>query len=274
MDAETLAERTLEQTELDTADVLRVAEAILEEVNSDLFTCGAFVRVKAGLRTNTTKYPHTCKLLTRFLAEEFPGDSFLTLRLQKNVRTHPHKDSQNTFLPSLLCNLSPGAPGGTWVEDGQGTTWMTCPDGIGRSGRVLQGRKYRLSARQLWHACVPHAEDRVLLIGWVPAGWMSLANEDTRTLKSMGYIWPSQASEARGRLSVWGNTRGGGQGGIQLALKDFGIGSSVAVPMYPKTMIWPSGILNIPAGPLTICLSSDSEADSESENEILELSDA
>ncbi|CAE7787727.1 ebh [Symbiodinium sp. CCMP2456] len=191
MDVENKAERTLEQTELDTADVLRVAEAILEEVSSDFFTCGAFVRVKAGLRTNTARYPWTCKLLARFLAEEFPGDSFLTMRLQKNVMTQPHKDSQNTFLPSLLCNLSPGAPGGTWVEDVQGTTWMPCPDGVDRPGRVLQGRKYRLSARQLWHANVPHAEDRMLLIGWVPAGWTSLAEEDAHLLKSMGYIWPS-----------------------------------------------------------------------------------
>lgn len=76
MEVESMSERLLEQTELDISDVLRVAEAILEEVSSAFFTCGAFVRVKAGLRTNTTKYPATCKLLARFLAEEFPGTAF------------------------------------------------------------------------------------------------------------------------------------------------------------------------------------------------------
>ena len=82
---------------------------------------GAYVRVKAGIRVNTHAYPETTRFFAKFLADEFPGDSFLTLQIQLNRYREPHRDHQNSSLPSLICNLSPTSPGGTWVEDPEGS---------------------------------------------------------------------------------------------------------------------------------------------------------
>ena len=115
-----------------------------------------------------------------------PGDSFLTLQIQLNRHREPHRDHQNASLPSLICNLSPSSPGGTWVEDPEGSLPLECPDGRTRVGRIITGRRYRLSARDLWHASRPSFEDRLLLLGWTPAGWQHIPSADMAGLLSLG----------------------------------------------------------------------------------------
>ncbi|CAE7870840.1 unnamed protein product [Symbiodinium microadriaticum] len=120
-----------------------------------------------------------------------------------NEGTVPHKDVQNTYLPSLVCNLSPGAPGGTWVEDSQGTHLKSCSDGEVRRGRIVQGDSYRISARKYWHAAVLEGDARIMLIAWVPAGWKHLVPADVESLKGAGFTFPNELEENRAELSDW-----------------------------------------------------------------------
>ncbi|CAE7541041.1 pol, partial [Symbiodinium microadriaticum] len=108
--------------------VLEVASSLAKEVGGPV-ALGAFVRVKAGVRVLSRMYPETTKLLTAFLASEFPGDFFLAIQVQVDVDKPPHKDVRNTSMPTLLVNLSEGAPGGTWVEAPNGDEVVRCPDG-------------------------------------------------------------------------------------------------------------------------------------------------
>ncbi|CAE7264514.1 unnamed protein product [Symbiodinium sp. CCMP2456] len=149
--------------------IFEVCRRLLQECEGS-FTCGAFVRYKTGIRTQTKGFPETVRLLAAFMRREFPGSNFMAMQVQLNQELQPHKDVKNTALPTLICNLSPGAPGGTWVEHPEGTIRMLCADGLERRGHILSGTAYKLSARQLWHASVPAGCDRMLLIGWVPAG--------------------------------------------------------------------------------------------------------
>ena len=222
---------------------------LLLDYHQGPFASGAFVRVRAGLRVPMRDFPEATKLLAQHLSHEFPGDSFLTLQLQRNRDLGPHKDTKNSALPTLLCNLSPDAPGGTWVEDPTGDVTMACPDGSHRRGKILTGPRYRLSARRLWHATIPDDRDRILLLGWVPAGWRNLSPEDLAGLASLGFTAPAPNQEARGTSSVW---RGNSE--LQKGLEDFGFSKLRAAPRR-----WPSGTLNSKAQCVHICLSSDDE---------------
>ena len=117
-------------------EVLEVASSLAKEVGGPV-ALGAFVRVKAGVRVLSRMYPETTKLLTAFLASEFPGDFFLAIQVQVDVDKPPHKDVRNTSMPTLLVNLSEGAPGGTWVEAPNGDEVVRCPDGVSRPGTIL-----------------------------------------------------------------------------------------------------------------------------------------
>ena len=250
MDVESLATGFLEHGEAGYQEVYQVASLLLDQLDG-LFATGAYVRVKAGIRALTHEYPEATKLLTQHLSQEFAGDAFLTVQLQRNKCMDPHKDTRNSALPTLFCNLSPGAPGGTWVEDTAGDVMRLCPDGIRRPGRILEGKRYRLSARLLWHATAPADQDRILLLGWVPAGWRNISQEDLNSLKMLGFNAPTEGQDARGHLSLWkGSTE------IQKDLEAFGFASTKA-----RLSIWPVGVLNVSSRETHICLSSDEEDD-------------
>ena len=182
-------------------------------------------------------------------AVSFGEASPLTIRLQMNEGTVPHKDVQNTYLPSLVCNLSPGAPGGTWVEDSQGTHLKSCSDGEVRRGRIVQGDSYRISARKYWHAAVLEGDARIMLIAWVPAGWKHLVPADVESLKGAGFTFPNELEENRAELSDWK-----GEGLVQADIR-------TTLLRCPRHAIWRAGVLRrMP--PTHICLSSSDEEES------------
>ena len=131
-----------------------------------------------GTRRITQTHPETTRVLTHFLAQEFPGDVFLSLNLARDKAMQPHRDSGNSNFPSLLCNLADGAPGGTWIEDPSGTVPRQCADGKVRDGKIVRGFRYRFSANKLWHAPELDATCRTVLVGWVPAGWFHVPTPD------------------------------------------------------------------------------------------------
>eukprot|EP00439_Symbiodinium_sp_Y106_P062402 s29_g9.t1 len=230
-------------------EALRVCETLIQDLGSP-FSLGAYVRVRGGVRRHTRDFPEATRLLASFLAQEFPGEDFLTLQVERNKPATPHKDLQNSYFPSLLCNLTPGAPGGAWVEDPDGDQLRHCSDGKVRRGRMLRGKRYRLSARVLWHAAEELGPDsnRIVLIGWIPAGWTCISGPDSAYLRCLGFRFPDQDREARCALSEWKD-----RGLVQQKL--------VTSTMPPSVVrgIWPSGILV--GSSLHHCLSSDEESD-------------
>ena len=213
------------------------------------FTFGAYVRVKTGVHSETKDYPQLAGVFTQYLKRRFPDAPFLTIRLQMNEGTVPHKDVQNTYLPSLVCNLSPGAPGGTWVEDSRGTHLKSCSDGEVRRGRIVQGDSYRISARKYWHAAVLEGDARIMLIAWVPAGWKHLVSADVESLKGAGFTFPNELEEDRAELSDWR-----GEGLVQSDIR-------TTLLRCPRHAIWRAGVLRrMP--PTHICLSSSDEEES------------
>ena len=109
------------------------------------------------------------------------------------------------------------------------------------------GSHYRLSARTLWHAAIPgDAQQRLMLIAWVPAGWMNLHENDVSTLRGYGFAVPTTDQEERSALSVWR-----GQGTVQ---------SSLDEALRRPVLAWSSGKLKR-ASSVCICLSSDEESD-------------
>ena len=118
---------------------------ILRDLGTDV-SFGAFVHVRCGARKITRTHPETTRVLAHFMAQEFPGDAFLSLHLARDKAMQPHRDSGNSNFPSLLCNLADGAPGGTWIEDPSGTVPRQCADGKVRDGKIVRGVRYRFSA--------------------------------------------------------------------------------------------------------------------------------
>ena len=245
---ETRALELLEHGEASYEDACGIARQLLS-LHQGPVALGAYVRVKAGIRQHTHSFPETTRFLARFLTDEFPGDSFLTLQVQMNRNREPHKDLQNTSMPSLICNLSPSTPGGTWVEDSSGSVVLPCSDGRVRTGKILTGRRYRLSARDLWHATFPAREDRVLLLGFTPAGWQHIPSQDMSGLLSLGFVAPHPEEERQGQLSRWGH-----EACVQQGLEAFGFRTASR-----NTQPWSRGRLKYSTTEVIICISSDEE---------------
>ena len=244
------------------ADRLRLrqlCDQIFAEMG-DSVVFGSFVGVKSGIRTTTKQYPDTTKLLTQFLSQEFPGDSFLAVNVAKDSDAEPHKDSQNSPFPSLLCNLSVGSPGGTWIEHPEGEVSRLCSDGKHRKGRIVRGARYRLSANKLWHAAAPEGPGRVMIIGWVPAGWQHTSHEDVQQLLHLGFQMPTTSLEQTCALSLWRGT-----GLVQTSLDRY---RTVAEAAH---WTWHSGQLRSLPRSLHVCLSSEDEVEGSSASVIIEL---
>ena len=254
MSPEHMAADLLHHGEPGYPEVLRVARALLRDQEGPV-TFGAYVRVKAGIRSLTYQYPESTKLLTAFLAEEFAGDAFMTIQIQRDVERTPHKDPRNSSHPTLLLNLSQGAPGGTWIESPRGTLALKCMDGIVRKGQVLTGHRYRISASRLWHATVPSTEERILLLGWVPAGWYHLEDAARSTLECLGFAMPQTLEGPPPSLTLW---RGSAE--VQKRLEDFGIRQQTC----PQ---WGHGVLRQDRHVVHICLSSDDESRPDEDDE-------
>ncbi|CAE7912395.1 unnamed protein product, partial [Symbiodinium sp. KB8] len=88
MSPESMATDLLQHGEPGYPEVHQVAQALLQDHEGPV-TFGAYVRVKVGIRNQTYQYPETIKLFTAFLADEFAGDAFLTIQIQRDVeRAH------------------------------------------------------------------------------------------------------------------------------------------------------------------------------------------
>ena len=240
--------RSFFRSNMDTREEIRRHAAALLQ-GRDSICMGAYVHVKSGVRGYTQDYENEVKMFTAFIRSHFPQDPFLTIQLQRSCPQWPHKDNQNSYFPTLLCNLSPGAPGGTWIEHSEGSRWVCCEDRVLRRGTVMTGLAYRFSARTLWHMAILDAQERIVLLAWVPSGWASMLNRDLQVLATYGFVLPDRAAEERCRLSTWGP-----EVAVQRSLHD---------SWATKAERWPAGWLVHDSGSsVHICLSSDEEESS------------
>ena len=245
VDAETFAETCLCKESCSLAEVSRLARLLLRD--KDTLTFGAFVHVKGGLRLATNRFPDSVRILSRCLAKMFPRDHFLTMQLQRSRAQDPHKDRQNAHFPTLLLNLSPEAPGGTWIEDPQGREAVLCSDGETRLGTTLRGVAYRFSARSHWHGAAATPQERLVLLAWVPAGWTCLGNLEIDRLCRLGFRLPDRASEERCRMSEWS-----ARTMVQRSLEE----------VVQSVRRWDAGVLQhqvSSCAALHVCMSSDEE---------------
>ena len=179
----------------------------------------------------------------------FPRDHFLTMQLQRSRAQDPHKDRQNAHFPTLLLNLSPEAPAGTWIEDPQGREAVLCSDGETRLGTTLRGVAYRFSARSHWRGAAATPQERLVLLAWVPAGWTltCLGNLEIDRLCRLGFRLPDRASEERCRMSEWS-----ARTTIQRSLEE----------VVQAERRWDAGVLRHQVSgcaALHVCMSSDEE---------------
>ena len=87
----------------------------------------------------TQECPDVVRLLAAHVNSAFEGAPFLAIRVQTTGSEGPHKDGQNSHLPPLVCNLSPGAPGGTWTEDPSGKLFHEMPRWGDATGTIADG---------------------------------------------------------------------------------------------------------------------------------------
>ena len=241
------------------------------------------MHVKGGLRLATDKFPDSVRMLSRCLAKMFPRDYFLTMQLQRSRTQDPHKDRQNAHFPTLLLNLSPEAPGGTWIEDPRGHEPARCSDGKTRRGTTLRGAAYRFSARSHWHGAAAMPQERLVLLAWVPAGWTCLGNLEISRLCRLGFRLPDRASEERCRMSEW-SARTTIQRSLEEVVqveKRWGAGalrhqvngcSALHVCMSSDEEVQPpGGDLNCELTPrATICLDSDRDEDASQNSDVVQ----
>ena len=126
-------------------------------------------------------------------------------------------------------------------------------------GRVITGRRYRLSARDLWHASRPSLEDRLLLLGWTPAGWhhIPVPPADMAGLLSLGFVEPHAEAEQQGRLSRWGT-----DSSVQKGLESFGFRRRLwrgCRRSIGSGLQWGPGCLKHTEADVIFCISSDEE---------------
>lgn len=157
------------------------------------FSTGAFCRVKVGLRTNTSKFPRVSQLAARFVRQQIPNFRFTSLVLFRDVKTEPHVDAQNSFLPNAVCALTDFEDGQVWVEKEGGDSLFEV-DGTLRRGvdLSLTGSHAVFSARRLVHATRQWSGSRLVLVAFSISAVHELSADHLETLRQLEFQVPSQ----------------------------------------------------------------------------------
>ena len=168
---------------------------------SKTFTTGAYVYSNlAGLRSNAYKYPAAARLLATVLRQHFPGRTFTSAGLFRQLKAPPHVDTNNQpGCPNLLLPVSQFLNGGVWVE-GHGDHELSV-NGTRHTGRVLEVAQgpCELDAQCL-HATCDWGGARLILVGFCIRNCASLRPESAARLDSLNFPLPSsQPAQKRPR---------------------------------------------------------------------------
>ncbi|CAE7528686.1 IPI1 [Symbiodinium sp. CCMP2592] len=156
------------------------------------FTTGAFAKVKVGLRSNVAVFPKSTQVLAAFVRQSAPAHKFTTVVIFDGVRTSPHRDQQNSFLPNLAIPLSSFAEGSIWVQSSKGPHARTV------DGSTLQGVALPVSdgpvlfdARRQMHLTDVWQGRRVILVAFSISAFDKLSFEASQRLISLDFALPT-----------------------------------------------------------------------------------
>ncbi|CAE7240945.1 unnamed protein product [Symbiodinium sp. CCMP2592] len=156
------------------------------------FTTGAFAKVKVGLRSNVAVFPKSTQVLAAFVRQSAPAHKFTTVVIFDGVRTSPHRDQQNFFLPNLAIPLSSFAEGSIWVQSSKGPHARTV------DGSTLQGVALPVSdgpvlfdARRQMHLTDVWQGRRVILVAFSISAFDKLSFEASQRLISLDFALPT-----------------------------------------------------------------------------------
>ncbi|CAE7606611.1 unnamed protein product [Symbiodinium sp. CCMP2456] len=162
------------------------------------FSSGAFCRVKVGLRTNTSKFPRVSQLAARFVRQQIPNFRFTSIVLFRDVKTEPHVDAQNSFLPNAVCALTDFKDGQVWVEKEGGDSVFEVDGNLRRGVDLsLAGSHAVFSARRLVHATRQWSGSRLVLVAFFISALHELSADHLETLRQLEFQVPSQAEVLR-----------------------------------------------------------------------------
>ena len=130
MALEAEATRLLDHGEMSRSEVFPFSQMIFRELGTDV-SFGAVVHVRNGARKITQTHPETTRVLAHFMAQEFPGDVFLSLNLARDKAMQPHRDSQATPISPVCC--------ATWLMEPLGARGLRTPQAR-CLGSVLTGK--------------------------------------------------------------------------------------------------------------------------------------
>ena len=82
----------------------------------DSFTTGLYARVKVSLRRNCRLFPNSTKVITKFVLQVHPDQTFSSIIIFDSVETAPHIDALNAPCDNLVIGLSEFSGGDLWVE--------------------------------------------------------------------------------------------------------------------------------------------------------------
>ncbi|CAE7555695.1 SLC24A2, partial [Symbiodinium sp. CCMP2592] len=157
------------------------------------FATGAFAKVKVGLRSNVAVFPKSTQVLAAFVRQSAPAHKFTTVVLSDGVRTAPHRDQQNSFLPNLAIPLSRFTKGAIWVQSSKGPHTRTV------DGATLQGVALPVSdgpvlfdARRQTHLTDSWQGRRVILVAFSISAFDKLSLEASQRLISLDFALPTE----------------------------------------------------------------------------------
>ena len=163
---------------------------------SKAFSIGLYRRGGVvALRSNSSIFPLTAKLLCRYVSQVLPSHTYNVLTLNQDLAAACHKDTQN--LPhsqNLVCPISSFEGGDVWVEDPSGDREYE-HEGATLKGKILGvSRKPQLfEARDRLRATLPWLGRRVVLISYSTGVDRELDAAVSATLRNLGFNLPCRA---------------------------------------------------------------------------------
>ena len=139
-----------------------------------------------GLRTETRRFPESCRILCRFVQQSKPEHAFSSVVILDGVQSPVHVDRNNQpQSQNLAIPISKFTNGHIWVEDGIGSHPMQHGDDI-LSGSLLPvaDGPVLLSAAHQRHCVTPWQGRRVVLVAFTVRAW---DDSSLRVLRDLGF---------------------------------------------------------------------------------------
>jgi len=137
--------------------------------NSGYWSFGVQISNRGSLTLVSKELPKLCHDLNAFLCQLFPGESWNSLCVSRNILTSPHRDTANApGSYNLTVGIGSYTSGGLWVEDSEGSVQQYIPQLSEQiRGKIVNTHHAPLKfPSQLWHCTQPWLGDRWILTAY------------------------------------------------------------------------------------------------------------